>query len=136
MGMNWSALLWFVAIVASIPLLLWLFKRSHLIGAQGSAGAARTLAVTPLSPSQKLVTVEMGHGEQRVWLLLGVTPHQISTLHTMSAPPAGTEPGLPATIPSGLDAAAGAAAAPQTAAGSFAQLLGRLRGQSSHGQPP
>jgi flagellar protein FliO/FliZ len=30
--------------------------------------------VLPLSPNQRLVTVEVGQGETRRWLVLGVTP--------------------------------------------------------------
>ncbi|MBC7939264.1 MAG: flagellar biosynthetic protein FliO [Chitinophagaceae bacterium] len=113
-GSSWGALLWFFAIIAMIPLVLWLFKRSPLGGgAVGSAGAPRTVAVLPLSTQQKVVTVEVGLGEERLWLVLGVTAQGIRTLHTM-APPAPAASG-PAT------------ATPPPAA--FAQLLGRLRGK-------
>jgi flagellar protein FliO/FliZ len=106
-----TSLLWFVAVIAAIPLVLWLLKRSPLGGAaSGAAGSPRTVAMLPLSPSQRVVTVEVGHGEERVWLVLGVTPQSIRTLHTMGAP-ASTE-GVPA--------------APAPAA-AFSQLLGRLR---------
>ena len=64
----------------------------------------------PLSASQRIVTVEVGHGDERRWLVLGVTPQSITTLHTMDA--AGRLPG---------------ARAPAAAATPFAQLLGRLR---------
>jgi flagellar protein FliO/FliZ len=47
-------------------------------------GAMRTVAVLPLSPSQRIVTVEVGHGEQRKWLVLGVTAQQITALHEMA----------------------------------------------------
>jgi len=86
--MNASAslsLLWFVAIVAAIPVVLWLLKRSGRFGtAGGAAGAMRSIAALPLSPSQRLVTVEVGTGEARRWLVLGVTPQSITTLHTMA----------------------------------------------------
>jgi flagellar protein FliO/FliZ len=45
------------------------------------------------------VTVEVGQGDERLWLVLGVTPQGISTLHTMApqaiahlAPPAHSRP--------------------------------------------
>ena len=125
MGMNWSALAWFLAILASIPLLLWFFKRSQLLGAHATSGTARTVAVLPLSASQKVVTVEVGRGDEKLWLVLGVTPQSITTLHTMAALPA-----VPATVPASVDDLAhphGAASA------TFAQLLNRLRGNGPDG---
>ena len=104
-----NSLWWFVAIVALIPLALWLLKRTPLGGSGTGAGAPRTVGVLPLSASQKLVTIEVGQGEERLWLVLGVTPQSIRTLHTMSPQQA---------------AAQGAAAPPATA---FAQLLSRMR---------
>lgn len=125
MGMNWTALAWFLAILASIPLLLWLFKRSQLLGARASSGTARTVAVLPLSASQKLVTVEVGRGDEKLWLVLGVTPQNITALHTMAALPP-----VPATVPASVEDLPhphGPASA------TFAQLLGRLRGTSPDG---
>ena len=92
-------LLSFIAIVAMIPVALWLLKRTPLGGA-GGQGLMRTVAVLPLSPSQRLLTVEVGSGEQRQWLVLGVTAQGISTLHTMppQAEP-GTGMGLGAGVP-------------------------------------
>jgi flagellar protein FliO/FliZ len=107
-----SSLWWFVAVVALIPLALWLLKRTPLGGSGSGAGVPRTVGVLPLSPSQKLVTIEVGQGEERLWLVLGVTPQSIRTLHTMT--PQHTAPaGPPGPVP-----------APATA---FAQLLSRLR---------
>jgi flagellar protein FliO/FliZ len=110
-----GSLMWFVAIVATIPLALWLLKRSPLGGPLvGRAGAPRTVATLPLSAQQKIITVEVGQGDARQWLVLGVSPQGIRTLHTMMAqddvdadPHADTSPPPPAA---------------------FAQLLGRLRG--------
>lgn len=75
-------LLWFLAIIALIPLALWLLKRTPLGGA-AAQGQLKSIAVLPLSPSQRIVTIEVGQGEDRRWLVLGVTPQQISTLHVM-----------------------------------------------------
>ena len=89
-----SALLWFVAILAAIPLALWLLKRTPIGGAAGG-GVLRSVAALPLSTSQRIVTVEVGSGESRRWLVLGVTPQSITTLHTMepgAEPPAATAP--------------------------------------------
>jgi flagellar protein FliO/FliZ len=105
----WGALLWFAAIVAAIPLVLWLVKRSP-IGAMaaGRSGTPRLVATLPLAAQQRLVTVEVGQGEERLWLVLGVSASGIRTLHTMV--PQAEEPTTP----------------PPPAA-AFAQLLGRMK---------
>ncbi len=80
-----SSLAWFIAIVALIPLALWLLRRTPAGG--GSAnGVMRSVAVLSLAPNQRLVTVEVGHGPARRWLLLGVTAQSITTLHEMAPP--------------------------------------------------
>jgi flagellar protein FliO/FliZ len=105
-----SALLWFAAIVAAIPLALWLLKRTPL-GTAGGAGVMKSVAMLPLSTSQRIVTVEVGSGDERRWLVLGVTPTAITTLHTMApAPLAGASPGAVPPAP-------------------FRQLLARVRGR-------
>ena len=108
-----SALLWFVAIVVMIPLALWLLKRTPLGGAASTAGM-RSISALALSNTQRLLTVEVGQGDQRRWLVLGVTPQAISILHTMDA--------------AGSAAPSGGAALPAASGNSFAQMLGRLRG--------
>ena len=79
-------IVWFVVIVALIPVSLWLLKRSGV--ASGVLGL-KQVPVKPvgnlnLGPGQRIVTVEVGEGESRTWLVLGVTSHQINTLHTMA----------------------------------------------------
>ena len=109
-GSGFTSLLGFIAIIAMIPVALWLLKRTP-IGGGAALGTMRAVAVLPLSNSQRLVTVEVGQGDDRQWLVLGVTPQQITTLHTMApgadAPPAA---GTPVPLP-------------------FAQLLSKLRGE-------
>ena len=104
-----SSLLWFIAILAMIPIALWLLKRTP-IGGAGVPGVMRNVATLPLSANQRIVTVEVGQGEERRWLVLGVTAQSITTLHTLSplsnVPPAGA-----------------------TLTPPFAQLLARLRRQ-------
>ncbi|NRF68507.1 flagellar biosynthetic protein FliO [Aquincola sp. S2] len=97
----------FVAILVLIPVALWLLKRTP-IGAAASQGPMRLVAALPLGPNQRLLTVEVGAGEERRWLVLGVTPGGINTLHTM-----GPQADLPAA---------------STAALPFAQFLNRARG--------
>ncbi|MEO7245157.1 MAG: flagellar biosynthetic protein FliO [Rubrivivax sp.] len=68
----------------------------------------RTVSTLPLSASQRLVTVEVGSGDDRLWLVLGVTAQNIHTLHTMAPP----------------DPTTAAPTSPQT---TFSHLLQRLR---------
>jgi flagellar protein FliO/FliZ len=103
-----SSLLWFCAIVAAIPLTLWFLKRTPLGGA-GGAGVMKSVAMLPLSTSQRIVTIEIGSGDERRWLVLGVTPGSITTLHTM-APQEAAAPAAPGQVHP-----------------AFAQILGRLR---------
>ena len=64
-------LLWFLVILAAIPLVLWLVKRTPYGAAMsgGVAGVGRLVGTLPLGPHQKLVTVEVGQGEERRWLV-------------------------------------------------------------------
>ncbi len=78
-----SSLLGFAAIVALIPVALWLLKRTP-IGGGAAHGVMRTVAMLPISTNQRLLTVEVGNGDDRKWLVLGVTPSGITTLHTMA----------------------------------------------------
>jgi len=101
-------LLWFCAIVAAIPLTLWFLKRTQLGGGAG-AGVMKSIAMLPLSTSQRIVTVEVGSGAERRWLVLGVTPGSITTLHTMAPQETAAPPSPGAVHPA------------------FAQILGRFR---------
>jgi len=78
-----TSLLAFAAIVALIPLALWLLKRTP-IGGGAAHGVMRTVAMLPISANQRLLTVEVGLGDDRKWLVLGVTSAGIQTLHTMA----------------------------------------------------
>jgi flagellar protein FliO/FliZ len=106
-----TSLLWFIAILALIPAALWLLKRTPAGGA-AAQGSMRTVAMLSLSPSQRLVTVEVGKGEARRWLVLGVTGQQITMLHEMAP----QEEAIVALAPGATP---------------FAQLLARFKGKDS-----
>ena len=92
-----ASLLWFVVIVALIPFGLRMLKRTPIGNLGGTPGLMRSVAVLPLSPQHRIVTVEVGRGEERRWLVLGVTAQGITTLHTMAPQeePVGAQPGAP-----------------------------------------
>ena len=96
-GSVFTSLLWFVAILALIPAALWLLKRTPAGGA-AAQGVMRVVAMLPISTNQRLLAVEVGRGAERRWLLLGVSPAGIQTLHQM-APiddlPGAAGPGAP-----------------------------------------
>ena len=79
---------WLLIVLALIPVSLWLLKRSGVAGLQGTGGPVVLAPVAQISlgNGQRVVTVEVNSGEQRTWLVLGVTGQQINTLHTMDAP--------------------------------------------------
>ena len=105
--MSWlGPLASFIAVLALIPVALWLLKRTPLGASAAASSGLRVVASLPLAPNQRLLTVEVGQGNDRQWLVLGVTPAGIRTLHTM--PPQAEVP-----------------AAASTASMGFAQLLGR-----------
>ena len=115
---NLTPLLWLVGVIALIPLVLWMIRRSPL-GAQFSQGPVRPVGSLPLSNTQRLVTVEVGEGDDRLWLLLGVTPSGITHLHTMTPQASRTAD----------------AASVDTPQSTFAQLLGRLQPRGPHEKP-
>lgn len=86
MAASGASLLWFVFIIALIPASLWLLKRSGLangLAATGARAPMKAVGQLNLGPGQRLVTVEVGQGDERTWLVLGVTGQNIQTLHTM-----------------------------------------------------
>jgi flagellar protein FliO/FliZ len=78
-------LLAFIGVVALIPIALWLLRRTGYAGA-GQDGLMRTVSSLSLSPSQRVVVVELGQGATARWLVLGVTAENINCLTQMDAP--------------------------------------------------
>jgi flagellar protein FliO/FliZ len=109
-GSGISSLLGFIAVIAMIPVALWLFKRTPMGGGAAQGSLMRSVAAMPLSQTQRLVTVEVGQGDERRWLVLGVTAQSITTLHVMA--PGEAAPAAPAGPAVGVP---------------FADILGKLR---------
>jgi len=102
MSQGLTSLLWFLAILALIPVALWLLKRTPMGGAAG-AGVLKSVAALPLSTSQRILTIEVGRGDERRWLVLGGTAHSITTLHTLAPQDLPVEPSPPVAFASLLD---------------------------------
>ncbi len=104
-GPSLMSLLWLALVLLSIPAALWLLRRSGWGGLRSGTTTMplmRVLSQTSLGPQQRLVLVEVGEGDSRCRLLLGVTAQQVSVLHQL---PAGPADALPAAGMPPVDAA-------------------------------
>ncbi|MEY2873517.1 MAG: flagellar biosynthetic protein FliO [Pseudomonadota bacterium] len=125
-----TPLLWLALVLVSIPAALWLLKRSGYAGLSPRAapGSVRVVSQSVLSPQHRLVTIEVGEGADRCWLVLGMTGQQICVLHRLVPPPIAGEP------------ARGTPVLPSIAGTSFGYLLTQWRrgpqgpAVQSHGQ--
>jgi len=92
-----TPLIWLALILVSIPAALWLLKRSGYAGLSSrvAPGAVRVVSQSVLSPQHRLVTIEVGEGGDRCWLVLGMTGQQISVLHRLPPPPVTDAASLP-----------------------------------------
>lgn len=83
----WFPLVVALAILAMIPFgLKWLQRRMG-VGVTGAAMSSKIISALAVGPQQRVVTVEVGPENARVWLTLGVTAQSITCLHTTAAVP-------------------------------------------------
>ena len=77
----------FLALIACLPLLIrWIQQRTLGTASEGKGGASRFVSAVAVGTHHKVVTVEVGPEDARVWLTLGVAPNSITCLHTTAAP--------------------------------------------------
>ena len=84
--------------IAALAALPWLLKRwqQRQQAARATSGmSAQVLASVVVGPNQRVVTVEVGHGEAKTCLVLGVTAQNIHCLHVLGQP----APAAPAPTP-------------------------------------
>ncbi len=89
-----------VLFVGAMALLPWLVRRvqqRQAAGGVASGGVSRVVSAVAVGPQQRVVTVEVGPEHARIWLVLGVTAHNVSCLHTQPVSPV---PQAPAASPS------------------------------------
>jgi flagellar protein FliO/FliZ len=87
----WIPLVLAIAVLAAIPFgLKWLQRRIG-VGAVGGAVSAKVISAVAVGPHQRVVTVEVGPQDARVWLTLGVTAQNITCLHTSAVASGPTE---------------------------------------------
>jgi flagellar protein FliO/FliZ len=83
---GWLSIALLLVLLAMLPVgLKWLQRRMAGESMTQSA-TSKIVSAIAVGPHQRVVTVETGPQEARVWLTLGVTAQQISCLHTTAAP--------------------------------------------------
>jgi flagellar protein FliO/FliZ len=80
-------------VLAAVVGSAWLLRRFSP-GQIGAGGAVKVIGGVALGPKERLVLVEIGE----TWLVLGVAPGQVNTLHTLAKPEGGA---FAAEMPSG-----------------------------------
>ena len=69
-----------VLVVAAILASAWLARRAGLVQ-RGGGNLLKQVAALPLGARQSVVVIEV----DKTWLVVGVSPNQLTTLHTMPA---------------------------------------------------
>jgi flagellar protein FliO/FliZ len=82
----------FLCVLVSLPFLIERLKKHYGLGLVGATGPTRLVSALSLGPQQKVVTVEVGPANARVWLVLGVTQQSIQCLHSLPAEGSGLAP--------------------------------------------
>lgn len=72
-------------VLAAVAGSAWLLRRFSP-GQIGAGGVLKVISGVALGPKERLVLVEIGE----TWLVLGVAPGQVNTLHTLAKPEGGT----------------------------------------------
>lgn len=99
----------------------WVLQRyrRNLPGVARQRGPAlQVMNTLALGPQQRVVTVQVGQGEERICLVLGVAPGGITALHQMPLPSEDIDP----------------TSTPTNSASGFAARLAQLT-KASHGTP-
>jgi flagellar protein FliO/FliZ len=91
-----QALLGLAVVLAMVGIAAWLLKRFVALRGSG-VGPIRVIAAAAVGPRERLVMVEVGE----TWLLVGVAPGQIRTLHSMPRSETPALTGVPSPLPAG-----------------------------------
>ena len=84
-----AILVLFIAVLACLPWLLRRWQKRQLSGKGGQGVQMQVVSTLPLSPSQRVVVVEVGQGSEHTRLVLGVTAQNIQCLHVLGSHPTG-----------------------------------------------
>lgn len=96
----WPALVLLALMVGIAWALKWARGRvpgfPGLPGVPGQSGPfVKVLGSVSLGPQQRVVTLQVGRGEDATCLVLGVAPGSINTLHEVALPPESAAPTAP-----------------------------------------
>ncbi len=72
----------FLAALAVLPWFLRWIRGRMVSGSTEAGGQSRFVSAVAVGPHQRVVTVEVGPENARVWLTLGVGTQSIALLHT------------------------------------------------------
>jgi flagellar protein FliO/FliZ len=75
----------FLLVMISMPWLIRWIKGRVVTAGRLVEGATRIVSAVAVGPHQRVVTVEVGPEGDRIWLVLGVTSHAITCLHSVTA---------------------------------------------------
>jgi len=91
----------FVGLLACMPMAINRLKKRYGLTQLGPTHESRVVSVVAVGPQQKVVTVEVGPPEAKVWLVLGVTAQSVNHLHTLPPGSAAPDAHAPASGTSG-----------------------------------
>jgi len=74
----------FIGLLACLPFLLNRLKKTWGMLPGPASGQSRVVSAVAVGPAQRVVTVEVGPPNARVWLVLGVTAQAVHNLHTIA----------------------------------------------------
>lgn len=80
----WPALL-LMGVIVSLPWLANWAKKTGWQGFKPNTSGAKVISAVAVGPQQRVVTVEIGEGSNRRWLILGVTAQSITRLDTLES---------------------------------------------------
>ena len=78
----WPALL-LMGVILSLPWLARLVRKSGWQGLAAPSSPMKVVSALAVGPQQRILTVEVGSGAHKKWLILGVTSQTITKLDTL-----------------------------------------------------
>jgi len=82
----------FVVLLAFVPFALRAWQKRFQGRSYHAGQDVKLVSAIAVGSQQRVVTVEVGPAQARTWLVLGVTPQQVTCLHTMPAGALASQP--------------------------------------------
>jgi flagellar protein FliO/FliZ len=74
----------FLALLATVPLAIRWFQKRALSATSSPTSVSKIVSALAVGPQQRVVTVEVGPQGSRTQLVLGVTAHSVTCLHSFA----------------------------------------------------